>query len=306
MLAVATFALALSPSEVTAQPRIEDPVTDLADALPPEQEAQLTQKLTTFRSSSGVAVAVLVVPSTTPLSLEAYSMRVATTWREQLLGSTSAVVYVLAVRDRRHRLEVNDIARVRLSDARSREVLDAARPALRREDWSGAVRIVMDGVLTTLAPEAPSPPLEPVSSPDRLTPPDAPTVRAPLAPNTVAPSHPSSPSEGLCIGAFCILSVLLSIGLLVSLLATVLWRAGRTIVHGLSGGTTYGHHGVSQTHEHADLHHSSAWSPSGTHDHHAEASSSWWSSDTSSSSWSSSDTSSSGSGFSGGGASSDW
>ncbi len=80
-MAVVALALAFAPP-VSAQPRIAAPVTDLADALPAEQEQQLTAKLTAFRTSSGVAVAVLVVPTTGATALEAYSMRAATAWRE--------------------------------------------------------------------------------------------------------------------------------------------------------------------------------------------------------------------------------
>jgi uncharacterized protein len=299
---VATVGLALALTfapAASAQPRITAPVTDLADAVPAEQEQQLTAKLTGFRLSSGVAVAVLVVPTTGSTALEAYAMRVATAWRQELPGATSAVLYVLAVNDRRHRLEVNNAARVRLPDARAQELLDAARPSLRSADHGGAVRLVMDGVLTALAP-APAGTVETITEAPSAPPP-APTVAPAPAPTVAAPA--TSQSEGsVCFGLFCLGAFLLGLGLLVSLVVAGVAKAGRAISQGFSG-TTYGHDGASHDP-------GSAWLHGGAHD-----TSSWSSSDASSSAWSASDASSSsssdtssGSGgdFSGGGASSDW
>lgn len=287
----AGLALALAPSLGSAQPRVTAPVTDLADALPAEQEQQLTQKLTQFRAASGVAVAVLVVPTTGAVALEAYSMRVATAWREDLLGATNAVLYVLAVRDRRHRLEVNDGARPRLTDARAQAALDAARPSLRAGDYGGAVRLVMDGVLTALAPAA-APAQTITEEPAAPTAPAAPAAPTPAP--VAAPTPPASEGEKVCFGLFCLLSFLLGAGLLVSLVVAALYKAGKAVSQSFSG-TTYGHGGAS--HPQAD-----SWAHAGGHDH--DTSSSFASSDASS--FSSSDSSSSGGGFSGGGASSDW
>jgi uncharacterized protein len=248
-----------------------------------------------------VAVAVLVVPTTGSTSLEAYTMRVATAWRQELPGATSAVLYVLAVNDRRHRLEVNNAARVRLPDARAQELLDAARPSLRSADHGGAVRLVMDGVLTALAP-APSGTVETITEAPSAPPP-APTVAPAPAPTVAAPAT-SPPSEGnVCFGLFCLGAFLLGIGLLVSLVVAGMAKAGKAISQSFSG-TTYGHDGASHDPGgawlHGGAHDTSSWSSSD-----ASSSSAWSSSDASSSS--SSDTSSgSGGDFSGGGASSDW
>lgn len=293
-MAVVALALAFAPA-ASAQPRITAPVTDLADAVPAEQEQQLTAKLTAFRTSAGVAVAVLVVPTTGSTTLEAYAMRAATAWRAELPGAPAAVLYVLAVGDRRHRLEVNDNARLRFPDARAREALDAARPSLRSADYAGAVRLVMDGVLTALAPAAGE--VETITEvPAAPTP--VPAAAPTYAPPAAAPATPP-PAEGekVCFGLFCILSVLLGAGLLVGLVVTTLFKAGKAVAQSFSG-TTYGHGGASHFHG-GDAHgHDASWT------HSDGGTSSWSSSDHSSSS--SSDSSSAGGGFSGGGASSDW
>ncbi|MFO0604957.1 MAG: TPM domain-containing protein [Polyangiales bacterium] len=304
LASAAGFALALSlvPAAGFAQPRITAPVTDLADAIPAEQEQQVAQKLANHRAASGVAVAVLVVRSTAPLALEDYSMRVATAWRQDLLGATSAVLYVLAVNDRRHRLEVNDVARVRLPDDRSRAVLDAARPALRASDWGTAVRVVMDGVLTALAaPSAPAPTVVEAPAPDPAPTP-APTL---AAPRPAAPAaHVPEPTGGekAFFSFLCVSTVLLIAGIIGAVIVSVMRRVNRAVQS--FSGTTYGRVGPSHFHGADNYAHDSSWFASG----HDSSSSSFSSSDSSSSSFSSSDSSSSGSGgdFSGGGASSDW
>jgi len=300
LASAAGFALALSllPAAGLAQPRIAAPVTDLADAIPADQEQQLAQKLANHRAASGVAVAVLVVRSTAPLALEDYSMRVATAWRQDLLGATSAVLYVLAVDDRRHRLEVNDVARVRLPDERSRAALDAARPALRTNDWGGAVRVVMDGVLTALAaPSAPSPTLVEAPAPDPTSAP----VAAPPRPAAPAAHVPEPTGGEKAFFAFlCVATVLLIAGIIGAVIVSVVRRVNRAVQS--FSGTTYGRVGPSHFQGADTYAHDSSWFASG-HD-----SSSSFSSSDSTSSFSSSDSSSSGSGgdFSGGGASSDW
>ena len=298
---VVALALAFAPP-VSAQPRIAAPVTDLADAVPAEQEQRLTAKLAAHRTNSGVAVAVLVVPTTGTTSLEAYAMRAATAWRAELPGAPPAVLYVLAVNDRRHRLEVSDGARPRLPDVRAQEALDAARPSLRSADYAAAVRVVMDGVLTALAPAAGE--VETITEvPAAPTP--VPAVAPTPAPTVAAPATPPTPEgEKVCFGLFCILSVLLGAGLLVGLVVTTLFKAGKAVAQSFSG-TTYGHGGASHFHG-GDAHgHDASWT------HSDVGTSSWSSSDSSSSSSSdssssSSDSSSAGGGFSGGGASSDW
>ncbi len=301
LASAAGFALAFSllPAAGFAQPRIAAPVTDLADAIPADQEQQLAQKLANHRAASGVAVAVLVVRSTAPLALEDYSMRVATAWRQDLLGATSAVLYVLAVNDRRHRLEVNDVARVRLPDERSRAALDAARPALRTNDWGTAVRVVMDGVLTALAaPSAPSPTVVGAPAPNPTSAP----VAAPPRPTAPA-AHVPEPTGGekAFFSFLCVSTVLLIAGIIGAVIVSVMRRVNRAAQS--FSGTTYGRVGPTHFHGADNYAHDSSWFASG-HD----SSSSFSSSDSSSSSFSSSDSSSSGSGgdFSGGGASSDW
>lgn len=301
LASAAGFALAFSllPAAGFAQPRIAAPVTDLADAIPADQEQQLAQKLANHRAASGVAVAVLVVRSTAPLALEDYSMRVATAWRQDLLGATSAVLYVLAVNDRRHRLEVNDVARVRLPDERSRAALDAARPALRTNDWGTAVRVVMDGVLTALAaPSAPSPTVVEAPAPNPTSAP----VAAPPRPTAPA-AHVPEPTGGekAFFSFLCVSTVLLIAGIIGAVIVSVMRRVNRAAQS--FSGTTYGRVGPTHFHGADNYAHDSSWFASG-HD----SSSSFSSSDSSSSSFSSSDSSSSGSGgdFSGGGASSDW
>lgn len=299
------LALALAPSNVCAQPRVTSLVTDTADVLPADQEAQLLNKLERHHASTGVPIAVLTVQTTNGERIEDFSLRAATQWRQSFPGAVNAVLYTIAVRDHHHRLDVTDGLRPRLSDARAREILDAARPSLRSADYYGAIRTVMDGVVgATYAAADPSA--------NNGTP--APVVPEPIAvpaPVYVPPPRPSASSSNssggdACAALTCVGAVLLIVGLLIGLLVR---SVGRTVSQASrtpwpQNGTTYGYGGGStSSYDNTSSDTSSSWSSS-----YDNSSSSFTSTDYSSSSSSTDYSSSSGGGsdFSGGGASSDW
>src|SRR5687767_2770499 len=64
-----------------AIPPLRSPVTDLAQTLTGAEAAALEQKLRAFEARKGSQVAVLVVPTTAPETIEQYAIRVAEQWR---------------------------------------------------------------------------------------------------------------------------------------------------------------------------------------------------------------------------------
>ena len=60
-----------------AVPPLQARVTDLTGTLQPDQRAALEQTLQAFESSKGSQIAVLIVPTTQPETIEQYAIRVA-------------------------------------------------------------------------------------------------------------------------------------------------------------------------------------------------------------------------------------
>ena len=70
------FFASLSMAEVSIPP-LKARVTDLTGTLSASQVAQLEQKLASFESKKGSQIAVLIVPTTQPETIEQYAIRVA-------------------------------------------------------------------------------------------------------------------------------------------------------------------------------------------------------------------------------------
>ena len=62
-------------------PRLASRVTDLTNTLTPAQLSQLENMLRSFETRKGSQVAVLLIPSTKPETIEGYSIRVAEKWQ---------------------------------------------------------------------------------------------------------------------------------------------------------------------------------------------------------------------------------
>ncbi len=102
LLAVSTVA-ALAALEV---PRLNGPVTDEAGLFSQNEYAALTEFLMAVDEQTHMQIAVLTIPSLEGESLEDYSIRVADSWKIGEKGKDSGVILLIAVQDRKVRIEV--------------------------------------------------------------------------------------------------------------------------------------------------------------------------------------------------------
>lgn len=99
------MASASSFAEV-AVPVLKARVTDLTGTLSAPQQADLEQSLAAFESGKGSQIAILLVPTTQPESIEQFSMRVAESWKLGRKGVDDGVLILVAKDDRSLRIEV--------------------------------------------------------------------------------------------------------------------------------------------------------------------------------------------------------
>jgi uncharacterized protein len=85
----------------SALPSPTGPVTDLVGLLDQETRQRLTQYLDQVRERTGAEIAVLVVASTAPETIEAYSIAVFDQWRIGQRGKDNGLLFLVAVQDRR-------------------------------------------------------------------------------------------------------------------------------------------------------------------------------------------------------------
>lgn len=143
-------------------PRIEHPVTDLANVLSAPEREGLSQRLLDHRARTHVQIALLTIQSTNGEAIEDFSHRTAEAWGGGQRGIDNGVLVTLAIQDHRSRIEVGRGLEAALPDSYCRGLLDASRPFLRAADYAGAFSGIITGIVTrtgglTLAEPPPAP-----------------------------------------------------------------------------------------------------------------------------------------------------
>ena len=151
LLTLAAFCFTfVAPLRVGLAQAFDRPVVDEAGVLSPEVVSALETGMRAHHAAHGHQVGVLVVQSTSGEPIEDYAHRKATEWGLGRETADDGVLLVLAIGDRRSRLEVGYGLEERLTDATAKAILDSAPTALRRGDYDAAVSIMVNGVLHRL------------------------------------------------------------------------------------------------------------------------------------------------------------
>jgi uncharacterized protein len=94
------------PASALEVPPLRGPVSDLANVLSEPQRVQLEQRLKAFESQTGHQFALLTLPSLEGDALESYSIRVVEAWRLGDQKKDDGLLLLIAVNDRKVRIEV--------------------------------------------------------------------------------------------------------------------------------------------------------------------------------------------------------
>jgi uncharacterized protein len=132
--------LALPLRAEVAVPPLQSRVTDLTGTLAPEQRAALERRLAAFEQQKGSQIAVLIVPTTRPETIEQYSIRVAEQWKLGRKGVDDGALLLVAKGDRDLRIEVGYGLEGPLPDAIVRRIVsEAIVPRFREGDFYGGI-----------------------------------------------------------------------------------------------------------------------------------------------------------------------
>jgi uncharacterized protein len=142
-----------------AVPPLTSPVTDLTHTLTPEQTGSLEQTLRAFEQRKGSQLAVLIVPTTQPETIEQYSIRVATTWKLGRKGVDDGALLVIAKDDRALRIESGYGVEGALSDViASRIIREVITPQFRNGEFYAGIAAGVDRIIRTIDGEPLPPP----------------------------------------------------------------------------------------------------------------------------------------------------
>ncbi len=135
-------------------------VTDLTGTLDAATREALTQKLATFEQAKGSQIAVLILPTTQPETIEQYGIRVAETWQLGRKGIDDGVLLIAALDDRAVRIEVGYGLEGAVPDAIAKRIVEEAiLPRFREGDIGGGIALGVERLIAVIDGEPlPEPP----------------------------------------------------------------------------------------------------------------------------------------------------
>ncbi|MDA9406908.1 TPM domain-containing protein [Bradyrhizobium sp. CCBAU 45384] len=131
-----------------AVPQLTGRVVDRTGTLSSSDIAALSQKLSDFEKRKGSQLAVLIVPTTDPETIEQFSIRVAEAWKIGRKKVDDGAILVVAKNDRHLRIEVGYGLEGALTDVTSRRIIDEViTPKFREGDFAGGISAGVDRMM---------------------------------------------------------------------------------------------------------------------------------------------------------------
>ena len=154
-----------------AVPTLSGRVVDQTGTLSAGDISSLTQKLKDLETRKGSQVAVLIVPTTEPETIEQFSIRVADAWKIGRRKIDDGALLVVAKNDRKLRIEVGYGLEGSLTDASARRIIDEIIvPKFRTGDFAGGISAGVDRIIAvTEGEKLPAPVSQQQQNPDWLT-----------------------------------------------------------------------------------------------------------------------------------------
>jgi uncharacterized protein len=154
---LALTCILLGGSSVRAEvgvPPLTVRVTDLTTTLTRAQVQALEETLKDFETRKGSQLAVLIVPTTQPETIEQYGIRVAEQWKLGRKGIDDGAILIVAKNDRTLRIEVGYGLEGVLNDATAKRIVsDTIVPRFRQGDFAGGIREGVDRMISVIEGE---------------------------------------------------------------------------------------------------------------------------------------------------------
>jgi len=178
-LATASWAQAQAVSGALSAPPLQAYVNDFTGTLTPQQQQLLEFELAAFERRTGSPIAILIVSTTRPETIEQYSIRVADEWglghsesanrhedpdqvrtdeigkMKDVRGRNDGILILVAKNDRRIRLEIGAALKRLIPDIRAQFIVEESiTPRFRTGDYAGGLRLAVDDLLHQIGHEA--------------------------------------------------------------------------------------------------------------------------------------------------------
>jgi len=141
----------LAATADVAVPPLSGRVVDQTGTLSAVDIDTLTQRLKDLQTRKGSQVAVLIVPTTEPETIEQFSIRAAEAWKIGRRKIDDGALLVVAKNDRRLRIEVGYGLEGALTDVTARRIIDEIIvPRFRAGDFAGGISAGVDRIIRVI------------------------------------------------------------------------------------------------------------------------------------------------------------
>ena len=158
LLAAVLFCAAIFAGPAVADvavPPLKARVTDLTSTLTSEQTAALEAKLAAFEQRKGSQVAVLLLPTTQPETIEQYGIKVGEKWKLGRKGVDDGAILIIAKDERKLRIEVGRGLEGALPDAIAKRIVaDDIVPLFKQGQFDAGINAGVDRILKVIDGEA--------------------------------------------------------------------------------------------------------------------------------------------------------
>jgi uncharacterized protein len=153
-------------AEPLAIPQLSARVTDLTATLSPEQVTSLDTALEKIEHDKGAQVAILLLPTTQPETIEQFGIRLAESWKIGRWKVSDGAIVIVAKDDHAVRIEVGRGLEGAIPDVVAKRVIaERMTPKFKDGDFSGGLNDGVSALAVAIAGEAlPVPAAQPASS----------------------------------------------------------------------------------------------------------------------------------------------
>jgi uncharacterized protein len=143
-----TLSIGASAIEV---PKLQDRVTDIAGVLSAGEKSTLEARLLELEKTDSTQIAVIIISSLEGDSLEDFSIRVANEWKLGQKGRDNGAILLVALNDRKMRIEVGYGLEATLTDVQSGRIIrNEIAPRFRAGDYYGGIDAGITGIIQTV------------------------------------------------------------------------------------------------------------------------------------------------------------
>lgn len=129
-------------------------VSDYTRTLTEQEQATITEKINAFRQETSNEIALLIVNTTEPETIEQYSIHVAETWKVGKKNIDNGLLFIIAIQDHRMRIEVGKGLEGVLPDLLTTKILSTyTSPEFKAGNYYKGINDTLDVVMSAAKKE---------------------------------------------------------------------------------------------------------------------------------------------------------